>query len=250
MNFLLSNDDGIDAPGIAHLQQAVSGLGKTTIVAPDRDYSGASNSLTLKSAIVVERLSDRKIKVFGTPTDCVHLALTGLLERKPDMVLSGINLGANLGDDVWYSGTVAAAIEGRFLGLPSIAFSLCSREPELLASAQKIVTDIVKYVLNEPLASGTVLSVNIPPCPYDEIQGIELVRLGARHVAEPLIRDTESDLHELYWIGAAGKGADAGPGTDFYAIERKKVTITPLRIDLTHHEACAEISQWMNRWPV
>jgi 5'-nucleotidase len=248
MNFLLSNDDGIDAPGIAHLQKAVIGLGQSTVVAPDRDHSGASNSLTLKAPIVVERLTEQRIKVFGTPTDCVHLALTGLLDKKPDMVLSGINLGANLGDDVWYSGTVAAAIEGRFLGLPSLAFSLCSRDVRWMPDAQKVVADFVARVLEEPLESGTVLNINIPACPYEDMQGFELVRLGARHVAEPLIRDTESDAHELYWIGAAGKGADAGPGTDFYAIEQNKITITPLHIDLTHHEACAEINLWMNRW--
>ncbi|MDF1760410.1 MAG: 5'/3'-nucleotidase SurE [Coxiellaceae bacterium] len=248
MNFLLSNDDGIDAPGIAHLEKAVEGLGDITLVAPDRDHSGASNSLSLKSPIVVERITEKRIKVFGTPTDCVHLALTGLLEQKPDMVLSGINLGANLGDDVWYSGTVAAAIEGRFLGLPSIAFSLCSRDVRYLADAEKVAADLVRHVLTEPLESGTVLNVNIPACRYEDMQGFELVRLGCRHVAEPLIRDTDSGMHELYWIGAAGKGADAGPGTDFYAIEQNKIAISPLRIDLTHHEACAEINQWMNRW--
>ncbi len=248
MKFLIANDDGINAPGIKHLQLAVEGLGDVTVVAPDRDHSGASNSLSLKSPIVVERLSEKRIMVYGTPTDCVHLALTGLLPEKPDMVLSGINLGANLGDDVWYSGTVAAAIEGRFLGLPSIAFSLCSRDQRYFADAQQVVTDLVKQVLREPLASGTVLNVNIPACRYDEMQGFELTRLGCRHIAEPLIPDTESGKHELYWIGAAGKGADAGPGTDFHAIEQKKIAITPLRIDLTHHEACAEINHWMNRW--
>lgn len=248
MNFLISNDDGIDAPGIASLERAVKGMGDVTVVAPDRDHSGASNSLTLKAPIVVERLSPRRIKVFGTPTDSVHLALTGLLDDKPDMVLSGINLGANLGDDVWYSGTVAAAIEGRFLGLPSIAFSLCSRDPAYLKTAERVAADLVQRVLNDPLDSSTVLNVNIPACRYEDLQGYELVRLGARHVAEPLIPDTGDDKHELYWIGAAGKGADAGPGTDFYAISENKVTLTPLHIDLTHHEACAEINHWMNRW--
>lgn len=245
MKILVANDDGIEAPGLAALELAVCDYGDITVVAPSMNRSGISSALTLHDPIPIERLSSKRIKVYGTPTDCVHLALTGMLEERFDMVVSGINLGANLGDDVWYSGTVAAALEGRFLGLPSIAFSLAGDDPRYLNTAVKVVHKILPHVLSHPLPSGVILSVNIPAIPYEKVRGIEIARLGARHCAEPAIREVDEQGKEIYWIGAVGAGADAGPGTDFYAISQNKVVITALSTDVTDYAMCHHLKQWV-----
>ncbi len=242
---LLSNDDGVFAHGLNALAKSIQALSEITIVAPDRDRSGASTSLSLTRPIRIKHLNDHTISVQGTPTDCVHLAITGLLDKMPHMVLSGINAGANLGDDVWYSGTVAAAIEGRFLGLPAIAFSLASSEHKHFDTASIVAKQIVTSVLHSSFAPSTILNVNIPDIPYDDIQGFEVTRLGTRHCAEPTIKQKDPRGNTIYWVGPAGQEADAGEGTDFHAIHNNKVSITPIRIDLTHYDEIQRLSQWV-----
>jgi 5'-nucleotidase len=246
MHFLISNDDGITARGIQVLSERLSSLGKVTIVAPDQDRSGASNSLTLDSPVRIREIEDRKFRVTGTPTDCVHIALTGLLDKDPDMVISGINAGANLGDDVIYSGTVAAAMEGRFLGLPAIAVSLVYKEkPRHFASAAEAVSLVVKRLRKDPLPADTILNINVPDLPWAEIRGFEVTRLGYRHRAEPMIRELDPRGRPMYWIGPAGAEQDAGPGTDFDAIRRGLVSVTPIHVDLTRYQALDQVAGWM-----
>jgi 5'-nucleotidase len=246
MHFLISNDDGITARGIQVLSERLSSLGKVTIVAPDQDRSGASNSLTLDSPVRIREIEDRKFRVTGTPTDCVHIALTGLLDKDPDMVISGINAGANLGDDVIYSGTVAAAMEGRFLGLPAIAVSLVYKEkPRHFATAAEAVSLVVKRLRKDPLPADTILNINVPDLPWAEIRGFEVTRLGYRHRAEPMIRELDPRGRPMYWIGPAGAEQDAGPGTDFDAIRRGLVSVTPIHVDLTRYQALEQVAGWM-----
>lgn len=245
MKILVSNDDGIYADGIQVLADAVSGMAEVIVVAPDRNRSGASNSLSLSRPVRLKQIEENRISVEGTPTDCVHIAITGLLDELPDMVLSGINAGSNLGDDVWYSGTVAAAMEGRFLGLPAVAFSLVGEELKHYETGGIVARQIVKHIVADPLPPSTILNVNIPDVPYDEIEGYEVTRLGTRHCAEPTIRDNDPRGAPIYWIGPAGKEEDAGQGTDFYAVRNRCVSITPLRIDLTHYEAFDQLSSWV-----
>jgi len=246
MHFLISNDDGITATGIQVLSESMASLGKVTIVAPDQDRSGASNSLTLDSPVRIHELGERKYRVTGTPTDCVHIALTGLLDKDPDMVISGINAGANLGDDVIYSGTVAAAMEGRFLGLPAIAVSLVFQEkPRFFATAAAAVTRIVGRLRHNPLPADTILNVNVPDIPWAEIRGFEVTRLGHRHRAEPTVREVDPRGRPMYWIGPAGAEQDAGPGTDFDAIRRGFVSVTPIHVDLTRYQALEQVAGWM-----
>lgn len=242
---LISNDDGIYAEGIQILAEAMRPLAQVTVVAPDRNRSGASNSLSLSRPVRLKTVAPDCIAVEGTPTDCVHIAVTGLLEVLPDMVLSGINAGGNLGDDVWYSGTVAAAMEGRFLGLPAIALSLVGDEQKHYKTAAQVAVTLFEYVLANRLPPSTILNVNIPDVPYVELAGFEITRLGTRHCAEPTIQQTDPRGQPIYWIGLAGKEADAGPGTDFYAIAQHKVSITPLRLDLTHYEAFDSLASWV-----
>ncbi len=245
MRILLSNDDGYEAPGIKALADGLSSLAEIHIVAPDRDRSGASNSLTLDSPIRAREIADRVIRVDGTPTDCVHLAITGLLKQEPDMVISGINAGANMGDDVLYSGTVAAAMEGRFLGLPAIAVSLVGHEGRHYASAVEIAVRLVKQLQRHPLPQDTILNVNVPDLPFEEIAGIQATRLGHRHKAEPVIREQDPRGRDIYWVGPAGAEQDAGAGTDFHALRHGCVSITPLQVDLTRHESVAPLGQWL-----
>jgi 5'-nucleotidase len=246
MHFLISNDDGITARGIQVLSERLSRLGKVTMVAPDQDRSGASNSLTLDSPVRIREIEDRKFRVTGTPTDCVHIALTGLLDKDPDMVISGINAGANLGDDVIYSGTVAAAMEGRFLGLPAIAVSLVYKEkPRHFATAAEAVSLVVKRLRKDPLPADTILNINVPDLPWAEIRGFEVTRLGYRHRAEPMIRELDPRGRPMYWIGPAGAEQDAGPGTDFDAIRRGLVSVTPIHVDLTRYQALEQVAGWM-----
>lgn len=247
MKLLLSNDDGVYAPGLAALAAAMSQLGKVTVVAPDRNRSGASNSLTLINPIRLKTIENGFISVEGTPTDCVHLALTGLLDHEPDIVVSGINAGANLGDDVLYSGTVAAAVEGRFLGLPAMAISLAGKNFEHYHTAAIVAKNMVLRLLEEPLPAQTILNINVPDVPLCELQGYEVTRLGTRHQAEKMMKEIDPRGHEIYWIGLPGQEQDAGPGTDFYAINAKRVSITPLQFDLTHYKVFEQVAGWIKR---
>jgi 5'-nucleotidase len=244
---LLSNDDGVYAPGLKTLQQALKKMAEIKTFAPDRDRSGASNSLTLSMPIRTQQIEEDVISVQGTPTDCIHLALTGLLQKQPDMVISGINSGSNMGDDVWYSGTVAAAVEGRFLGLPSIAVSLTGKPPfNHYDTAARVVQDLVRHILVNPLPAETILNVNVPPLPYQELKGIAITRLGTRHKAQPLISRLDPRGHPVYWIGPAGEEHDSTEGTDFAAIRNGKVSITPLRVNLTREEMLDELTNWVS----
>lgn len=247
LRILLTNDDGVYAKGLAVLEETLRDIAHLHVVAPDRNRSGASNSLTLTVPLRVKYLENEMISVEGTPTDCVHVAITGLLPRPPDMVISGINAGSNLGDDVWYSGTVAAAMEGRFLGLPAIAISLTGDHHHHYSTAAMVVYKIVERLQIEPLPVGTILNINVPDLPYAGLQGFEVTRLGTRHSAEPTIRQIDPRGHPVYWVGPAGAAADAGPGTDFAAIAQGKVSITPIRIDLTHYEAFEQLSEWVGK---
>ena len=247
MHLLISNDDGITARGIQVLSGRMNLLGKVTIVAPDQNRSGASNSLTLESPVRIRETAKRTFSVSGTPTDCVHIALSGLLKKDPDMVISGINAGANLGDDVIYSGTVAAAMEGRFLGLPAIAVSLVFKDrPEHYTSAAEAVASLVERLSKDPLPADTILNVNVPDLPLHEIRGFEVTRLGHRHRAEPVVKTNDPRGRPMYWIGPAGPGQDAGPGTDFDAIRRGYISITPIHVDLTRYQALDQISGWVS----
>lgn len=246
MHFLVSNDDGIDARGIQVLAERMRRLGEVTIVAPDQNRSGASNSLTLDSPVRIREIGERCYRVTGTPSDCVHIALTGLLEKDPDIVISGINAGANLGDDVIYSGTVAAAMEGRFLGLPAIAVSLVFKErPENYETAAQAVGLLVERLRMDPLPADTILNMNVPDRPWPDIRGLEVTRLGHRHRAEPVIRMIDPRGMPMYWIGPAGPGQDAGPGTDFDAVRRGYISITPIHVDLTRYQALEQVAGWV-----
>ena len=247
MRVLVSNDDGVDAPGIRILAERLQALGEVTVVAPDRDRSGASNSLTLDQPVRVTRMDNGFYRVAGTPTDCVHLALAGMLEVEPDIVVSGINNSANLGDDVIYSGTVSAAMEGRFLGLPAIAVSLASRDHrgEHFESAAQAVLMLTRRLLVDPLPADTILNVNVPDLPWEDIQGFEVTRLGKRHRSAPCIEQTDPRGRPIWWIGPAGDAADAGPGTDFDAVARGFVSVTPIHVDLTRFQALEKVASWM-----
>lgn len=245
MHILLSNDDGYQAPGLAALAAALGEIATITVVAPDRDRSGASNSLTLEQPLRARPQPNGFISVEGTPTDCVHLAITGLLESEPDMVVSGINAGANMGDDVLYSGTVAAATEGRFLGLPAVAVSICSHAPAHFDTAARVVRELVERLQQRPLAADSILNVNVPDLPYGQLRGICATRLGHRHKAEPVVKAEDPRGRPIYWVGPAGPEADAGVGTDFHAVREGYVSITPLQVDLTRHTAIAGLADWL-----
>lgn len=245
MKILISNDDGYRARGIQTLARALAEMGEITVVAPDRNRSGASNSLTLENPLRLDLLDNGVYRVEGTPTDCVHLAITGLLEHEPDMVVSGINAGANLGDDVLYSGTVAAAMEGRFLGLPAIAISLVGHDATHYETAAWVAQQLVARLKASALPADTILNVNVPDLPIDQITGFESTRLGHRHKAEPVIKEYDPRGRAMYWIGPAGAEQDAGPGTDFDAIRRGAVSVTPLQIDLTRYDAIDGVAKWL-----
>jgi 5'-nucleotidase len=247
MKILVSNDDGYQSPGLHALANALCPLGRVIVVAPDRDRSGASNSLTLDVPIRAHRLADDFYRVGGTPTDCVHLAITGLLDGEPDMVVAGINHGPNLGDDVIYSGTVAAATEGRFLGFPAIAVSMAAQEPVHLETAARIAAELVARLKSEPLESSVILNVNVPDLPFDAVRGLAATRLGHRHKAEPVTAAVDPRGRPIYWIGPAGPEQDAGPGTDFHALREGFVSVTPLQVDLTRHAAIGPLDQWLRK---
>ncbi len=248
MRVLVSNDDGVDAPGIKMLADELRGAGhEVTVVAPDRDRSGASNSLTLDLPLRLKRIDHYTCSVAGTPTDCVHLALTGMLEYEPDIVVSGINNAANLGDDVIYSGTVSAAMEGRFLGFPAVAVSLVTRNHEAknFQSAARAAVEIVARLKADPLPADTILNVNVPDLPWSDIRGFEVTRLGNRHRAEGCIAQTDPRGGTVYWIGPAGTEQDAGPGTDFHAVRTGHISITPIQVDLTRYQALEKVASWV-----
>ncbi len=244
MRILVSNDDGVLAPGIRVLAETLKDIAEIYVMAPDRNRSGASNSLTLLNPLRVRKLDSGYHSIEGTPTDCVHLALTGFFDFEFDMVISGINDGANLGDDVVYSGTVAAAMEGRNLGFPAIAVSLAGRPVEHYETAAIIVKNLAAKLKSDPLRSQTILNINVPNVPLDSIRGIEVTRLGTRHAAEPTIEARDPRGRSIYWIGQPGEQADAGPGTDFYAISQNTVSITPLQLDMTHYKIFEQVSDW------
>ena len=245
MRILLSNDDGYFAPGLAVLAEQLREFGEITVVAPERDRSGASNSLTLDRPLTVRRAANGFYHVNGTPTDCVHLAVTGFLEHQPDLVVSGINYGANMGDDTIYSGTVAAATEGFLLGIPSIAVSLASKSGKHFATASRIAAQLVTRLQRAPIGQPVLLNVNVPDLPEGELRGIEVTRLGRRHKAEGVVKSTTPRGETVYWIGAAGGAQDAGPGTDFHAVSSGRVSVTPLQVDLTQHPQIALVRDWM-----
>ncbi len=247
MRILISNDDGVLAPGIAALHGALSDYAECAIVAPAEDRSGASSALTLDRPLHPMLLPNGYISLNGTPTDCVHLGLNGLLEHVPDMVVAGINLGANLGDDVLYSGTVAAALEGRFLDRPAFAFSLVSRLPDNLPTAAYFARKLVEAHEQLDLPRRSVLNVNIPNLPLDRIRGIQLTRLGHRARAAAPVKQTNPRGKEGYWISVSGDAEDGGPGTDFHAVMQGYVSITPLQLDRTFNEAFGRLEGWLER---
>lgn len=244
MRILLSNDDGCRAPGLRCLADALRPHCELTVVAPDRNRSGASNSLTLSNPVRATRHDDGVVCVDGTPTDCVHLALTGLMEHEPDMVVSGINAGANLGDDVLYSGTVAAAMEGRHLGLPAIAVSCAGVNPQHYATAARVTLLLIQRLQIDRLANDAVLNVNVPDLPFEQLTGFEVTRLGHRHRAEKALKARDPRGRTIWWIGNAGAEQDCGPGTDFQAVAQGRVSITPIDTDLTHHRALENVGKW------
>lgn len=247
MKILISNDDGYLSPGIAMLARVAGEFGQAVVVAPDRDRSGASNSLTLDRPLSVRRAANGFMFVNGTPTDCVHIAITGMLDFRPDLVLSGLNDGANMGDDTIYSGTVAAAMEGFQLGVPAIAFSIIKRGYEHLDAAGDVVRRILKRWADQPPDVPMLLNVNIPSLPADRMGAIRGTRLGKRHFAEPVIRATDPRNEPIWWIGPPGAARDAGPGTDFHAVESGDVSVTPLEVDLTGYRRLDAMSTWLAR---
>ena len=245
MKILLSNDDGYFAPGLITLAAYLSKLAEITVVAPERNRSGASNSLTLDRPLSVKRANNGFFYVNGTPTDCVHIALTGLMDAMPDMVISGINDGANMGDDTIYSGTVAAAMEGYLLDIPSIAVSMSQHNSTHFETAARVAVELVQHHQRNGFKQTTLLNVNVPDVPYDELKGRAITRLGKRHKADPVIQLKTPRGETVYWVGAAGKPNDGGEGTDFDAIARKMVSISPIQVDLTKHSQLDELKRWL-----
>ena len=248
MRVLVSNDDGVDAPGIRHLAEGLRAAGhEVLVVAPDRDRSGASNSLTLDMPVRVAQQDQATWRVFGTPTDAVHVAITGMLREEPDIVVSGINNVANLGDDVIYSGTVAAAMEGRFLGLPAVAVSLATTDGvgRHYETAARAAAEIIARLKIDPLPADTILNVNVPDLPWDQVRGFEVGRLGSRHRAEACIPQTDPRGRQWWWIGPAGAEEDAGPGTDFHSVRHGHISITPIKVDLTRYQALEQVASWV-----
>ena len=245
MNILISNDDGYQAPGIVALYEALKDLGRVEVVAPEINNSAKSNALTLHSPLYVHQASNGFRYINGTPADCVHIALTGLLGYKPDLVVSGINNGANMGDDTIYSGTVAAATEGFLLGIPSLAVSLASEGNENFATAAEVARGLVERYMRNPLGEPMLLNVNVPDLAAHALQGVQVTRLGKRHKAEPVIKTANPRGDPIYWVGAAGSAADAGEGTDFFAVANRKVSITPLQMDLTRYTQMDRVKAWL-----
>jgi 5'-nucleotidase len=245
MRILLSNDDGYFAPGLNILAEHISKIAEVVVVAPERDRSGASNSLTLDRPLTIRTASNGYQFVNGTPTDCVHLVVTGLMDELPDMVISGINDGANMGDDTIYSGTVAAAMEGYLLGIPSFAVSMSNHNAKHFDTAARVIVDLIKRYQKTGFPPPLLLNINVPDLPYEQLQGMEVTRLGKRHKAERVIKAITPRGETVYWVGAAGDAQDAGEGTDFFAVENRKVSLTPLQVDLTQHKQLQGVKDWL-----
>ncbi|MGB8076820.1 MAG: 5'/3'-nucleotidase SurE [Gallionella sp.] len=245
MRILISNDDGYFAPGLACLAEHLGKIADVVVVAPERDRRGASNSLTLDRPLRLRRAGNGYYYVNGTPTDCVHLAVTGMLDQQPDMVVSGINAGANMGDDTIYSGTVAAAMEGFLLGIPSIAVSLVGKDFSYYETAARVAGDLVRRFARQRHSHPWLLNVNVPDVPHERLHGIEVTRLGKRHKAEPVVKASNPHGEPVYWVGAAGKAQDAGEGTDFFALAQQRVAVTPLQIDLTQYSQIDAVQGWL-----
>lgn len=245
MRILVSNDDGYFAPGISALAEALYRCGEVTVVAPERDRSGSSNSLTLDRPLTVRKAPNGYLYVNGTPTDCVHLAVTGLLEVLPDVVISGINYGANMGDDTIYSGTVAAATEGFLLGIPSLAISLVAEGGGHFDTAARIACELIERFRARPLDQTILLNVNVPDVEYASLKGMTVTRLGKRHKAEPVVKQATPRGEAVYWVGAAGSAQDAGEGTDFHAAASGMVSVTPLQVDLTRYPQIETVGAWL-----
>ncbi|MDP4943874.1 5'/3'-nucleotidase SurE [Alishewanella sp. SMS8] len=250
MRILLSNDDGVHARGIQVLQQALLQIAEVTTVGPDRNCSGASNSLTLLNPLRTQTLDNGFISVNGTPTDCVHLAISQLLDFTPDLVVAGINHGANLGDDVLYSGTVAAATEGRHLGLPAIAVSLAGREEQHFATAAHVTVEVIRKLQSHPLPADQILNINVPAIPLHELKGIQVTRLGRRHKAETMSSSTDPWGRKIYWYGSLGPELDAGEGTDFHAIANGYASVTPLHVDMSAYKSMETLAHWLEGIPL
>ena len=247
MRILISNDDGYFAPGLNILAEHLAKIADITVVAPERNRSGASNSLTLDRPLSVKKASNGFFYVNGTPTDCVHIALTGLMDEMPDMVISGINDGANMGDDTIYSGTVAAAMEGYLLDIPSFAVSMSQHNATHFESAARVAVELVQHYQKTGFDSPTLLNINVPDVPYEQLKGKVITRLGKRHKAEPVIQLKTPRNETVYWVGAAGQPNDGGDGTDFYAVAHNQVSISPIQVDLTKYSQMQEISDWLNK---
>jgi 5'-nucleotidase len=245
MKILLSNDDGVNAKGIAVLYQALTQIAEVTLVAPDRNCSGASNSLTLMNPLRATTLDNGCMSVNGTPTDCVHLGVNQLVDEKPDLVVAGINHGGNLGDDTLYSGTVAAATEGRHLGLPAIAVSLCSHHGEHFETAAAVTVNIIKGLASHPLPKDQIININVPDIPLSELKGVQVTRLGARHKAETMTKQTDPWGRDIFWYGSLGLESDAGEGTDFYAVNNGYASVTPLSVDMTAKDSIKAVGEWL-----
>jgi 5'-nucleotidase len=247
MRILLSNDDGYFAPGLAALAEALQDYAEITVVAPERDRSGASNSLTLDRPLMLRQAPSGFYYDNGTPTDCVHLAVTGMLDHMPDMVISGINHGSNMGDDTIYSGTVAAATEGYLLGIPAIAVSLANHSAKHFDSAARVVVELVQRIQRQPPTEPMLLNVNVPDRPWEELGGMRVTRLGKRHKAESVVKTTNPRGQTVYWVGAAGAAQDAGEGTDFHAVASGFVSVTPLQMDLTRFSQMESVNAWLKQ---
>ena len=246
MNILISNDDGYLAPGIQELARRIRRFGNVTVVAPEQNHSGASNSLTLNRPLSARQVQENVFFVNGTPSDCVHIALTGLLPQKPDIVLSGINCGQNMGDDVLYSGTVAAAMEGFLFGCPSFAFSQVHSGWYCLDSAAEVAEYIVDNFIKNPLPAPFLLNVNIPNTTIDQLSGLVVTRLGRRHAAQSVIEQVNPRGETIYWLGAAGDARDSTQGTDFWATSHNYVSMTPLQVDMTNYGMLDTVRAWCN----
>lgn len=245
MKILLSNDDGVHAKGISVLYEALSKIADVTVIAPDRNCSGASNSLTLLNPLRATQLENGFYSVNGTPTDCVHLGINQLLDEEPDLVVAGINNGANLGDDTLYSGTVAAATEGRHLGLPAIAVSLCSKQEAHYETAAEVAMKIINQLSSHPLPKNQIININVPDIPLSELKGVKVTRLGTRHKADTMTEQIDPWGRSVFWYGSLGYESDAGEGTDFYAVNQGYVAVTPLKVDMTANESIDAMSSWL-----
>lgn len=248
MKILISNDDGYQAPGIVALHKALAEIADVEVIAPEHNNSAKSNALTLSAPLYVHQAHNGFRYVTGTPADCVHIALKGLLDYRPDLVVSGINNGANMGDDTLYSGTVAAATEGYLLGVPALAISLVGQHGKAVThyeSAAKVACDLVRRFQQRPFGAPVLLNVNVPDLPYESLLGIKVTRLGRRHKAEPVVRQQNPRGEVVYWVGPAGAAADAGEGTDFHAVAQGYVSVTPLQIDLTHTGQIGPLKDWL-----